>query len=51
MAIVSSIVQRRNKDGAALEVGGGSYLLRKSNNGWKITAITAYPPADFVKLE
>jgi hypothetical protein len=26
-------------------------VLRKSNNGWKITAIMAYPPADFVKLE
>ena len=50
-AIVSSIVQRRNKEGAVLEVGGGTYLLRKSDKGWKIVAITAYPPADFVKLE
>jgi len=50
-AIASSIVQRRNKDGAVMEVGAGSYLLRKSSKGWKIAAIMAYPPADFVKLE
>lgn len=50
-AMVSSIVQRRNKEGAVLEVGGGSYFLRKSDKGWKIVAVTAHPPADFVKLE
>lgn len=50
-AIVSSMVQRRNKEGAVLELGAASYLLRKSGEGWKIAAITAYPPADFVKLE
>ena len=50
-ALVSSIVQRRNKEGTVLEVGAASYLLRKSDKGWRIVAVTAYPPADFVKLD
>jgi uncharacterized protein (TIGR02246 family) len=51
VALVSAISQRRAKDGAVVDTVAASYVLRRADTGWKIAALAAYPPADFLKLE
>ena len=51
VALVSWLGKRLTKDGAVVEVLAGTYYLRKTDNGWKIAVIHAFPPTDFVKLD
>ena len=50
-ALVSFINKQQAKDGSTLNVRAGTYFLRRPDDGWKITFISTYPPADFVKLD
>src|SRR5262245_51282032 len=51
VALVPAVSQRRAKDGVVLDAVAASYVLRRSETGWKIAAVASYPPADFVKLD
>ena len=51
IALLSATYRRRAKDGAVLDTAAGSYILRKSDQGWKIATVTPHPPEDFIKLD
>lgn len=51
IALLSSNYRRLAKDGKTLERGASTYFLRKTDGGWKISAVTAHPPEDTVKLD
>jgi ketosteroid isomerase-like protein len=51
VALVSFIYKRLTKEGAVVETGAGTYYLRKTDGGWKIAVIHAFPVTDFVKLD
>lgn len=51
IALLSSSYRRLAKDGKVLERGASTYFLRKTEQGWKISAVTAHPPEDTVKLD
>lgn len=51
VALVSFVNKQQAKDGALLNVRAGTYFLRRTDDGWKITFISTYPPADYVKLD
>jgi ketosteroid isomerase-like protein len=51
VALVSTSSKRQAKDGATVNTMGAIYLLRKSEAGWKIAAVSLHPVADFVKLD
>ena len=46
VALLSTIYRRRAEDGSVLEGAASSYILRKSDQGWKIAVVTAHPPAE-----
>ena len=51
VALVSYIAKRLTKDGAVVQDFAGTYYLRKTNDGWKIAVLHAFPSADYVKLD
>ena len=51
VALVSFLTKRLNKDRAPVQVFAGTYYLRKTDDGWKIAVLHAFPPADYVKLD
>ena len=51
VALVSWLAKRVTKDGTVVETVAGTYYLRKTDDGWKIAVIHAFPSADYVKLD
>jgi ketosteroid isomerase-like protein len=51
VALVSWRSKRVTKDGAVVETAAGTYYFRKTDDGWKISVVHAFPAADYVKLD
>jgi ketosteroid isomerase-like protein len=51
VALASVEVVRYKADGQVLEHVGASYVLRKTNDGWKIAVVTAHDPGNVLRLE
>ena len=50
-AVVSYLGERQAKDNKVLQTVAGSFFLKRTNAGWKITAGINYPPEDFVNFD
>ena len=51
VAVVSTRTVRYKADGQELERIGFTYLLRKTNEGWKIAVLVGHDPANVLRLD
>ena len=51
VALVSSVFKRYKTDGSELATLGATYLLRKTDGGWKIAVVTGHPAKDVIRAD
>jgi ketosteroid isomerase-like protein len=51
VALVSSLFTRYKTDGSELATLGATYLLRKTDDVWKIMVITVHPAKDVIRAD
>ena len=51
VAMASGLTVRHKADGQELERVAATYVLRKTNDGWKIAVLTVHDPGSVLRLE
>jgi hypothetical protein len=50
-ALASGVFIRYKTDGSELATLGGTYLLRKNDNDWKVAVVTVHPASDVIRAD
>jgi ketosteroid isomerase-like protein len=51
VALLTYVVTRYKTDGSELATFGGTYLFRKTDDGWKLAVITVHPAKDVIRVD